>query len=188
MKAVLGVGIGLLFWPRNNILTKYGLGITSRPSWRVQGRSNQRHFPLQGRGPLARGDHTFLRLYITLPVRQQVPSLSSPPGTDLSPFFGLAKVTILLPRELSHPVLPFTHTGKLTFPLCRACAISNVDLPLLDKVSTCRQMDHERCLVGTWCSPELEKAVEMGYQILKIYEVWHFTETKVGLFRDYLNT
>lgn len=71
------------------------------------------------------------------------------PGTDLSPFFGLAKVTILLPRELSHPVLPITHGGKLTFPLCRACAISNVDLPLLDKVSSCSQLEHERCLVRT---------------------------------------
>ena len=45
-------------------------------------------------------------------------------------------------------------------------------------------------LRGTWATIELQKAVELGYQIRKIHEVWHFREEdrKVGLFADYFNT
>ena len=43
---------------------------------------------------------------------------------------------------------------------------------------------------GTWCTPELQKAVEVGYRIIKIHEVWHFPEDqrKEGLFTPYVNT
>lgn len=45
-------------------------------------------------------------------------------------------------------------------------------------------------LHGTWCTPELQKAVEKGYKIEKIREVWHFTPENrcTGLFADYVNT
>ena len=43
-------------------------------------------------------------------------------------------------------------------------------------------------MTGTWCTPELEKAEQMGYVIQTIHEVWHFRETQVGLFEDYVNT
>ena len=43
------------------------------------------------------------------------------------------------------------------------------------KEVTCGLNAQERALCGTWCTPELQKAVEKGYQILKIHEVWHFT-------------
>ena len=36
--------------------------------------------------------------------------------------------------------------------------------------------------------PDLEKAVEKGYWIVRIHEVWHFPKTKVGLFKDYVDT
>jgi len=48
--------------------------------------------------------------------------------------------------------------------------------------------DEQRTLTGTWCSPELNKAVELGYQVQYIYEVCHFNETCEGLFEDYVNT
>ena len=60
--------------------------------------------------------------------------------------------------------------------------------PLLDRSYHCPHPDEERALTSTWCSPELEKAVDLGYQVLYIYEVWHFQETCEGLFRDYVNT
>ena len=43
-------------------------------------------------------------------------------------------------------------------------------------------------LRGTWATVELQKAVELGYQIKKIHEVWHFREEdrRVGLFADYV--
>ena len=44
-------------------------------------------------------------------------------------------------------------------------------------------------MIGTWCTPELHKAVELGYKIVKIYELWNFPENqrKEGLFADYVN-
>ena len=47
--------------------------------------------------------------------------------------------------------------------------------------------DEQRTPRGTWSTPELLKAVEKGYRIIKIHEVWHFKERKKGLFRDYVN-
>ena len=46
-----------------------------------------------------------------------------------------------------------------------------------------------RSIRGTWCTPELRKAVEKGYQILHIHEVYHFppTQRRQGLFKDYVN-
>ena len=46
-------------------------------------------------------------------------------------------------------------------------------------------MVHERALQGTWCTPELQKAVDKGYKILNIDELWHFSHSQVGLFKDY---
>ena len=45
-------------------------------------------------------------------------------------------------------------------------------------------------LRGTWCIPELVKAVEVGYHIVHIHKVWHFPEEQrqEGLFADYVNT
>ena len=43
-------------------------------------------------------------------------------------------------------------------------------------------------LTGTWCTPELQTAVELGYRIDYLYEVWHFEETCQGLFEEYVNT
>ena len=40
---------------------------------------------------------------------------------DVSQYFGLVKCTILPPRQLLHPVLPYRVHGKLMFPLCQAC-------------------------------------------------------------------
>ena len=54
--------------------------------------------------------------------------------------------------------------------------------------SQCSHSPSKRAFMGTWCSPELNKAVELGYKVTYIYEVWHFEETMVGLFEDYVNT
>ena len=46
------------------------------------------------------------------------------------------------------------------------------------------------CRRGTWCTPELQNAVEVGYRIVRIHEVWHFPkhQRKEGLFAAYVNT
>ena len=54
----------------------------------------------------------------------------------------------------------------------------------------CTHSSEQRTLQGTWCTPELVKAVEMGYEVVKIHEVWHFPDEqrKTGLFSSYVNT
>ena len=59
---------------------------------------------------------------------------------------------------------------------------------MLERSYICSHTDQQRQITGTWCTSELEKAVEKGYQILKIHEVWHFPKTQMGLFRNYVNT
>ena len=93
-----------------------------------------------------------------------------------------------MPRELYHPVLPYRHEGKLTFPLCATCAQEEMAKPLLERSAQCDHSDEQRALTGTWCSPELQKAVELGYAIQYLYEVWQCDQTCEGLFRDYVNT
>ena len=117
------------------------------------------------------------------------PTILSQPGhTDIHQYFGLIQCEVLPPRELYHPVLPYRHDGKLLFPLCARCAEEEMAKPLLDRSYHCPHTDEERTLTSTWCSPELVKAVELGYQVQYIHEVWHFEETCEGLFEDYVNT
>ena len=60
--------------------------------------------------------------------------------------------------------------------------------PPLERSYLCAHYNDQRILTGTWCTPELKKAVELGYEIQYIYEVWHFPQVQEGLFRDYVNT
>ena len=68
------------------------------------------------------------------------------------------------------------------FPLCRTCAETE------NQSGECNHRDSERSLSGTWVSPELQKAVEKGYVVSKIDEVWHFAEKSDTLFKGYVKT
>ncbi|XP_028405262.1 uncharacterized protein LOC114527769 [Dendronephthya gigantea] len=100
---------------------------------------------------------------------------------DISNYFGLIKCKVLPPRGLFHPVLPYRTQGKLMFPLCKSCADTCNQTP-------CTHSDSERAIQGTWCSVELEKALQKGYVIQKVHEVWHFPQQSDELFKDYINT
>ena len=112
----------------------------------------------------------------------------NPGHTDISFYFGLVQCKVLPPRHLYHPVLPYRHESKLLFPLCAACVEQEMVKRPLDRCAECVHTDEQRTLTGTWCTPELSKAVDLGYDIQYIYEVWHFDETCEGLFKDYVNT
>ena len=60
--------------------------------------------------------------------------------------------------------------------------------PLHEKSLSCDHTEDERALTSTWCTPELEKAVAMGYVIQHVHELCHFEETRRGLFAEYVNT
>ena len=66
------------------------------------------------------------------------------------------------------------------FALCHTCASTMQQTP-------CHHTEDERTLHGVWVSLKLNKVIEKGYRIVKIYEVWHFPERSNVLFREYVD-
>ena len=85
---------------------------------------------------------------------------------DVGSVFGLIKCCILPPTTLLFPVLPLRIDNKLIFTLCYTCA--------MEKNRKCNHNDEKRALRGTWTSVEINKAIECGYRIIKIYEIYHY--------------
>ena len=82
------------------------------------------------------------------------------------------QVTVLPLTDLMHPVLPLKCNGKLKFPLCYKCACNeNEDM--------CTCLDNDRMFTHTYCTPELEVAINMGYTIIQNHEVLHWKETEM---------
>ena len=111
----------------------------------------------------------------------------NPSLEEFDGYFGLAKVSILPPYELFHPVLPVRIGEKLTFPLCGECVKAEQAKPLLERSKICPHSREERVLLGTWCTPEIKKAREVGYELLEVHEVWDFEESDGGLFAEYVD-
>ena len=112
--------------------------------------------------------------------------ITNPENQDISNYFGVALVDVIPPYNLYHPVLPHRQGGKLTFPLCSKCVQEEMKKPFLERSRVCAHSDEERTLQGTWCTPELVKAVAMGYRVTRIHEVWHFAQRTRGLFKPYV--
>ena len=114
--------------------------------------------------------------------------IHEPGTTDIASYFGLVKCKILPPYGLYHPVLPYRSGGKLTFPLCRTCVQQEQPKPLTERSYRCRHTDAQRCLVDTWPTPELQEAINQGYVIQHVYEVWHFARRSNTMFSSYVDT
>ncbi|KAF4529260.1 hypothetical protein B566_EDAN017701 [Ephemera danica] len=100
---------------------------------------------------------------------------------------GFIHFKILPPQNLFHPVLPAKIHNKLMFVLCFKCAEAL-------NPEECDHTDAERALLGTWVSDEVKKAVEMGYKIIEMYEVWQYQTVQFnpetqeeGLLSSYIN-
>lgn len=78
----------------------------------------------------------------------------------LEGLFGFAKVKVIPPKGLYIPLLPEKRDGKLMFDL--------------------------KPKIGTWTTVEIEKAVELGYVIDRIFWAYHFEQRSDTLFRDYV--
>ena len=103
---------------------------------------------------------------------------------------GLIKCCVLPPQKLYHPVLPFRYNDKLLFCLCKSCATEhNWDGECAHETVA------ERALVGTWVIDEVRLAVQKGYEIIEIFEVYEYAVTQYdpqtgqgGLFVEYVDT
>ena len=66
--------------------------------------------------------------------------------------------------------------------LCRTCAE--------ERSSDCNHTDAERQFTGAWATCELYKALDLGYQVTRIIEVYHYEKWASGddgLFWEYIN-
>ena len=131
--------------------------------------------------------YPFIIKYGKFPIHH--PEIITDNFEDISKYYGLIKCKVLPPSDLYMPVLPTRLTNnKLVFALCNTCANNFLK-------TSCTHTPEERALTGTWVSPELDKARELGYKIIEVYEVWHFPEFSQydpttctgGLFTKYIN-
>ncbi|KAK3925572.1 putative DNA polymerase [Frankliniella fusca] len=103
------------------------------------------------------------------------PTLYLPNDPNLPPvdqWNGVIKCTVLPPRDLFVPLLPYRAQGRLMFPLCRTC-VENLNQ---DKCDHDDPADRE--LTDTWCAPELVMAIqEKGYTLVKVHEVYQYPST-----------
>lgn len=113
---------------------------------------------------------------------------TGPDFPDINTCNGLIKCSVLPPSSLMLPILPIKVHDRLMFVLCMKCAeqLINADCPHEDA--------EERAIKGVWVADELRLAIENGYRILKIFEVWEYQvsqfnpETKIGgIFVEYVN-
>ncbi|GFW64855.1 DNA_pol_B_2 domain-containing protein [Trichonephila clavipes] len=119
-------------------------------------------------------------------------------------WYGLIKCKVLPPRKLYHPVLPYKKE-KLVFSLCKSCS-ETVKCKHKNEVGKpksavgkkkckecyeirnkeCNHADEERSFIGTWTTTEVKLAIQKGYEILNVYEIWNFNSKSKDLFRDYV--
>ena len=83
-------------------------------------------------------------------------------------YFGLIKAKILPPHSLLLPIL-LIKINKLMFPLCRTCTMN-------ESQQSCKCSDKDRVLINTWCTSEINLAINMGYILIEIYEVLNWSK------------
>ena len=129
----------------------------------------------------------FCSLYPTVQYYQKYPighptKIHNPKKYD-KVWYGLIRCKVVPTRKLYHPVLPqkikVDSYEKLIFTLCKTCAETR-------NQNKCKHTDTQRSFIGTWTTDEVSKALDKGYKILRIYEVWHFAKSTDTLFKGYI--
>lgn len=86
--------------------------------------------------------------------------ITKPFKTDPRFYFGFMKVSITVPEDMYHAVLPVRVGGKLVFPVGELC--------------------------GTWTTVELAEACARGCIINAVFDVVHFPKRTTDLFKSYV--
>ncbi len=100
---------------------------------------------------------------------------------DIYQYFGFYSCKVLPPKRLHLPVLPLSIDGKLLFPLCRTCAEDQFQ-------GSCPHSDEDRSFKGTFTTCELMKALDLGYELVEVYEVLHYPQQSNEVFKKYIKT
>lgn len=110
-----------------------------------------------------------------------------PKPEEFEKIVGFALVTILPPKKLRLPLLGAKIDGKLIFGLCYECMCSN-------NPNSCNHSDEKRMFKGSYTACEIAKAVQLGYKLIHIHEVWKYCGTqfnkktkKGGIFAGYID-
>ena len=74
--------------------------------------------------------------------------------------------------EIYHLVLPFRANQKLMFSLCRTCVLTS------NSGECHHKTDEEWDLTGPWVIDEVRLALQKGYRILEIHEVYEYKVTR----------
>ncbi|KAL3125722.1 hypothetical protein niasHT_002682 [Heterodera trifolii] len=124
---------------------------------------------------------------LTREVLLQPPTFPLPwRNANCNTFRKLLFVCVLPPdpvlSPLRIPLLPYrTNDGRLTFLLCARCADNR-------QQRSCAHTDHLRSWNAAYTHVELNKALELGYAVTDLFEVWHYEEWDGEMFRGYMNT
>uniref|UniRef100_A0A1I8I8M4 DNA-directed DNA polymerase n=1 Tax=Macrostomum lignano TaxID=282301 RepID=A0A1I8I8M4_9PLAT len=86
------------------------------------------------------------------------------------------------PYPIGHPV---QHPTPQTL---NSDALASYFLALPNAVaSAATTQTRKRALTGTWATPELQKAFQLGYRLQAVHALAYWTEKRTGLFGDYVN-
>ncbi|KAL3080985.1 hypothetical protein niasHS_012713 [Heterodera schachtii] len=101
------------------------------------------------------------------------------------PYRGILRVRVVPPRGLRVPVLPVKIDERLLFCCCHHCAT------MFRKKSTrrphkCSHTDAQRSFTGSYTHIELERALEHGYKIDRLWRAWHYDQWSDQIFKDYV--
>lgn len=101
---------------------------------------------------------------------------------------GIIKCRVLAPGQMYAPFLGFKVPSAISdaegqfetlYGLCRQCMISR-------SWERCQHSDDDRSFIGTWTLGEIYFAMDHGYQVLDVIEVWEYPTRTNDLFREFI--
>lgn len=90
---------------------------------------------------------------------------------------GLIYATVLPPQDNYIALLPVRHKKQLFYTLCRRCMeqYSENGKNIYTDELVCKHNEQDRSLTDVWYSDELQMALDYGYEIQQVSEVWSWT-------------
>lgn len=99
---------------------------------------------------------------------------------------GVIKCTVLPPQNLYAPFLGCKVPSEIQvggyemlYGLCKACMFER-------REDDCTHSEEEREILGTWTLVEIQYALQLGYKVTDITEVWVYPDTSHSLFSDFI--